>query len=132
MLTGFMNCPRYVRLGSVHALSVAMVVGTGLQFAGCATDQANRYYLEDRYAAVEDSQVEVLRQPPTRPYVVMADFQARGASIARMRSDAAKIGADAVIVTLLGGSADQGQVWAGEDRFSQSYSRITGTAIKYK
>ena len=64
--------------------------------------------------------------------MVIADFQARGADDDYMRKKAAAIGADAVIVSYLGGYRDRGDEWAGQDSQSQSYSRVTGTAIKYK
>lgn len=100
--------------------------------AGCVSDEANRYYASERYAECPVEEVEVLRECPTKPYDVIADFQARGASIKWMRRRAAKIGADAVIVGMYGGFRSRGDKWAGEDKHSDSYSRITGTAIKYK
>lgn len=49
-----------------------------------------------------------------------------------MQKRAAEIGADAVIVSLLGGYYDSNTEWASEDAFSSTYSTIAGTAIKYK
>lgn len=99
---------------------------------GCVSDQANRYYSNERYPKRSPETVEVLRESPTRPHDVIADFQARGASIDYMREQAAEIGADAVIVGTYGGYRSRSDQWAGQDKHSDSYSRITGTAIKYK
>jgi hypothetical protein len=101
-------------------------------FAGCATDVANRYYATEKYPSRDPKQVELLWQNPQRQYVVIADFQARGESPEGMRKWAAKIGADAVIVSILGGYYDRSTEWAGQDKQNNSYSRITGTAIKYQ
>jgi uncharacterized protein YbjQ (UPF0145 family) len=49
-----------------------------------------------------------------------------------MRRKAAQIGADAVIVSTLGGLYAIGEEWAGSDSHGHTYSRITGTAIKYR
>jgi hypothetical protein len=49
-----------------------------------------------------------------------------------MRKEAAKIGADAVIVGTYGGYRSRDDAWAGRDRYADLYSRITGTAIRYK
>jgi hypothetical protein len=101
-------------------------------FAGCATDVANRYYASEKYPQKDPKQVELLWKNPQRQYVVIADFQARGESPEGMRKWAAKIGADAVIVSILGGYYDRNTAWAGEDKQANTYSRITGTAIKYQ
>jgi len=74
----------------------------------------------------------VLREKPQKPYIVIADLQAENASIGHMRKRAAQIGADAVIVVPVGGYYSRNEVWAGTDRYSTSYSRLLGTAIKYK
>jgi uncharacterized protein YbjQ (UPF0145 family) len=76
--------------------------------------------------------VEILREKPQRPYIVVADFQAKNASFEYMRKRAAEIGADAVIIVPLGGWYSRDEVWAGKDTHSNSYSRLVGTAIKYK
>jgi hypothetical protein len=49
-----------------------------------------------------------------------------------MRQKAADIGADAVIVSTLGGYRSQNAEWASDDTYGNFYSRITATAIKYK
>lgn len=109
------------------------LLGVTLVFlCSCASDVANRYYGSQRYPAKPFREVEVLSENPNRPFELIADFQARGASPKNMRKRAAKIGADAVIIQTLGGRYDLGDQWAGEDSQSKSYSRITATAIKYK
>lgn len=98
----------------------------------CATDVANRYYGAEQYPAKDSKAVELLWQRPSREFTVIADFQSRGESPEAVRQKAAKIGADAVIVSILGGYYDTREQWAGSDRKNNTYSRITGTAIKYK
>jgi len=88
--------------------------------------------LKETLHAKEINEVEVLRTEPQQPYIVIADFQARNASIKHMRKRAAEVGADAVIVVPLGGWYSRDEIWADKDRHSNSYSRLTGTAIKYK
>ena len=99
---------------------------------GCISDEANRYYLKEKLPAKQINEVEVLRTEPQQPYVVIADFQAHNASIQHIRKRAAEVGADAVIVVPLGGRYSEGEIWADKDRYSSTYSRLTGTAIKYK
>jgi len=48
-----------------------------------------------------------------------------------MRKKGAEIGADAVIVSLLGGNYSLNEQWADKDRYSQTYTRIAATAIKF-
>ena len=48
-----------------------------------------------------------------------------------MRKRAALIGADAVIVSTVGGLYRLNEEWAGSDTMSHSYSRLIGSAIKY-
>lgn len=112
--------------GAIFTLLVCMLM------VGCATDVANRYYGEVHYPEKPPSQVSILSAEPSRDYIVIADFQSRGDTPETLREKAAKIGADAVIVTILGGLYNRGDQWAGNDSMSNSYSRIVGTAIKYK
>ncbi len=100
--------------------------------AGCASDEANRYYGPFKYSARPVNSVEILSAAPPRPYVVLADFQSRGESPRDMQRKAAAIGADAVVVVTVGGYRAKSDAWAGEDSQHQSYSRILGTAILYK
>lgn len=97
---------------------------------GCASDVANRYYGTVRYPARDPSDVELLWQRPSRDFVVIADFQSRRESPEDIRKKAAEIGADAVIIAILGGYYS-GQ-WAANNAYADTYTRITGTAIKYK
>ena len=63
---------------------------------------------------------------------MIADFQSRGESPEAVRKKAADIGADAVIISILGGYYSRSEEWAGSDRHAATYNRITGTAIRYK
>lgn len=101
--------------------------------AGCASDVANRYYASTKYPPKPVDTVEILFAQPTRPYEVIADFQSRGENAKDVRKKAAAIGADAVIVTYLGGTYGNGEQWASETSWTRDrYSRIAGTAIRYK
>jgi len=103
-----------------------------LAIAGCVSDEAHRYYATERFTSRSEKEVEVLKTAPSRSYDVIADFQARGASVEYMRRKAAEIGADAVIVGTFGGYRAKSDDWASEDKYGDTYSRITGTAIKYR
>lgn len=113
-------------LNRTFALVLAL---TGI--VGCASDVANRYYADQRFAAKPVSEVQILWQAPSRPHKVIADFQSRGESPKDLQRKAADIGADAIIVSLLGGNYSLNEQWASDDRHSKTYSRITGTAIRY-
>jgi adenine/guanine phosphoribosyltransferase-like PRPP-binding protein len=115
-----------------RGLSSAGLIILAALVAGCATDVANRYYGTETYSPKDPKFVELLWKSPAREFVVIADFQARGESPEGMRKRAAKIGADAVIVSILGGNYSRSEEWAGQDREANTYNRITGTAIKYK
>jgi len=117
---------------SLQKFTITSIIVLLLFEIGCISDEANRYYLKERLPAKEISEVQVLREEPQRPYIVVADFQAKNASFKHMQKRAADIGADAVIVVPLGGRYSEGEIWADKDRYSSSYSRLTGTAIKYK
>lgn len=120
-------------------LGFATLVGTFV-LNGCVADQAFRYYSDTKYPAKEREEVEVLWAKPERPFSVIADFQARRASLFQSRQDAGKfmqaraaeIGADAVIVGAYGGYRARSDKWAGKDSHSASFSRFTGTAIRYR
>ena len=103
-----------------------------LLMSSCATDVASRYYAAQRYPARKVEEVQILSGPPSRPYEVIAEFQARGESPKGMRKRAAKIGADAVIVTGLGGLFPLNAQWADDPRQSNTYTRLVGNAIKYQ
>lgn len=116
-----------VRIGAV----VGALIALGF-LSGCATDVANRYYVTEKYLSIPPERVEILTNAPTREFVVIADFQSRGESPDDLRAKAAAIGADAIIVSLFGGYASLNEEWAGKDRYSKTYNRIAGTAIKFK
>ena len=109
-----------------------LMIALPMALSSCISDEAARYYLKEKYPPKAPKEVEVLRTEPTKAYVVMADFQARGASVNDMRDKAAAIGADAVIVSTLGGFRATQDEWASDNTYSDAYSRITGTAILYK
>ena len=119
-----------IRIRSETKLLLATILA--LMICSCASDVANRYYLKDTYPPKKPTEVELLSHNPERDFIVMADFQARGDTPEGMRKRAAEIGADAVIVQVLGGSYSRSDEWVGKDSMSTSYSRITATAIKYK
>ncbi len=118
---------KMIRKPSFYVLTSLLLLLLG----SCASDVANRYYGPEKYPAKETAQVELLFAAPTRPYKVIADFQSRGEGAQAMRKKAAKIGADAVIVAKLGGFYDRSTEWAGNDAMIDTYSHITGTAIKF-
>lgn len=101
-------------------------------FSSCAQDVANRYYSQKRYPAKPQNEVLLLAKAPSRAYEVIADFQSRNEGPPAMQKKAAEIGADAVIVTTLGGLYQLSDEWASRDSQSKTYSRIIGTAIIYK
>lgn len=109
---------------------------TALALGACATDVANRYYATERYPERSVESVAVLSGKPSRKFVVIADFQSRGETAEALREKAAKIGADAVIVTVVGGVYHRGEQWAGNDAYKgrthDFAGHIVGTAIVYK
>ena len=111
--------------------SVAALLMTILLLS-CASDEAARYYGDVRYAPRSAEEVDVLYQAPTRAYIVLADIQARNVSPSYMQRRAAEIGADAVIIVRSGGSYSRSEVWADQDRYKRTYSRLLATAIKYQ
>ena len=129
MLTVSTRCLRNfltLAVGRVIASTVLLCIF----MTACATDVANRYYGTVKYPPRNPAEVQLLRQAPTKDYVVIADFQSRGESPEVMRKKAADIGADAVIVSILGGYYSRSEEWAGSE--ATTYSRIVGTAIRYK
>jgi hypothetical protein len=99
--------------------------------SGCASDIANRYYAGQRFPPRPTSEVQIYWKNPDRPFTVLADLQSRGESPEDMRKKGAEMGADAVIVSLLGGNYSLKEQWAGQDRYSQTYTRIAATVIKF-
>lgn len=110
-------------------LSIFLV---GFVLVSCAQDVANRYYVSEKFPEKPVDQVDLLTSKPSRPFNVIADFQSRNETPAAIRKKAAKIGADAVIVTTLGGSYAFSDQWVNQDSQKNTYSRIIGTAIRYK
>jgi hypothetical protein len=102
-----------------------------LVFFGCASDVANRYYSDIKYPARPLDQVDVFTNAPSRAYVVIADFQGRNQSSQDLRKQAAKIGADAIIISYIGGAYNSRDQWAGHDSQRNTYTHIIGTALKY-
>jgi hypothetical protein len=119
-----MRCTSKLQIISISVFLLCVI--------GCVEDEANRYYLKEKLPPKNVKAVEVLREKPQRPFIVIADFQARNASFEYMQKRAAEIGADAVIVVPAGGWYSQNEVWAGKDEHSSSYTRLIGTAIKYE
>src|SRR2546426_342003 len=87
----------------LQATLAAFEVVFTLFCSACAVDVANRYYAAERYPERSPKSVEILSHAPSRPFMVIADFQSRGESAEALRRRAAKIGADAIIVTRIGG-----------------------------
>lgn len=114
------------------AYYVASAIASLSLGAGCASDVANRYYGDTQYAPKDVAEVELLHAAPSRPFDVIADFQSRNESPKSVQKKAAAIGADAVIVTTLGGRYSEAEEWANQKRDRELYTRIVGTAIKYK
>lgn len=112
-------------------ISCLVMIGSVVA-SGCVTDQAHRYYANSRFPSRPFEEVEVLYEAPSWNYEVIADFQARGASVKYMQKKAAKIGADAVIVGKYGGYRAKSDEWASDNTYGRWYSRITGTAIKHE
>jgi len=100
--------------------------------SSCATDVANRYYSSRTYPPKAPEQVQILQKNPTRPFEVIADFQSNWDSPAGVRAKAAKIGADAVIISTPGGRYLTTDSWASQDSLAGTGGRICGTAIVFK
>ncbi len=97
----------------------------------CASDVANRYYGDVKYPPKKSKEVEVIYVAPASSYTVIADFQSRNESVDSLRKKAGKIGADAIIISRLGGYAALNSEWASDDPYPNTGSRVVGTAIKY-
>jgi len=78
--------------------------------------------------------IEVLSEPPTKPYEVVADVQWEGGSVKQMIDRAKKLGGDAVIIKLLGGSIilpTTQTLSADSAAQGKTFHRMVGTIIKY-
>lgn len=100
--------------------------------SSCTSDVANRYYSDKKYSPKKVEEVEVLYSKPKKKFTVIADFQSRGESDASFAKRAAEIGADAIIVTSIGGYYSLNEESAGKDRYKHDYhDHRVATAIKY-
>ena len=129
---GFRCSNSFYQLSEMQTTSRLLLLALTLVFSGCAQDVANRYYASERYPAKDVNDVNLLYSAPSREFTVIADFQSRNESPQGMRIRAAKIGADAIIITPAGGSYRLNEQWAGNDSMSHSYSRLVGSVIKYR
>ena len=111
--------------------AASLLLLAALTLSACASYVANRYYGAETFAPKAQSEVQILWAKPDRPFKVIADFQSRGESAEDLQLKAAQIGADAVLVKILGGQYERSEQWAGHDTQSNTYSRIVGTAIKF-
>ena len=110
---------------------IALII-LGLFLVGCSTDVANRYYANEQYPPISKEDVLILTSKPTRAFIVIADFQSRGETASDLQGKAAKIGADAVIVSHVGGLYSRSEEWASKDRYKgEFHDHILGTAIKF-
>ena len=104
----------------------------GLSLIGCASDVANRYYAGKQYPSKNKADVLILNSKPNKAFIVIADFQSRGETPSDLQEKAAKIGADAVIISKVGGLYSRSEEWASKDRYQgQFHDHILGTAIKF-
>jgi hypothetical protein len=110
-----------------HHLILALVA---FAMVSCASDVANRYYGSEKFPPKPVAEVQLLDRAPDRPYNVIADLQSRGETAQDLRKKAAAIGADAVIVTTLGGVG--GHEWMDQGAADPFYTHIVGTAIRYR
>ncbi len=105
----------------------------GLSLVGCSSDIANRCYKCGKFPPKNKEEVLILDSKPTRPFDVIADFQSRGETPSDLQEKAAAIGADAVIVSHVGGFYSRDEEWASQDRYKgEFHDHILGTAIKFK
>ena len=121
-------------MGTFRNRAIVLLAACGLTMAAtsCKTDEAARYYGEIRYPPRSPDEVQVFTGKPDREFSVIADIQAYNVSPAHMIRRAAEIGGDGVIIVRGGGKADSDQVWASEDRYSNTYNRLIATVIKFK
>ena len=117
-----------MKLKTACALTISVLL---LASFGCARDVANRYDGATRYPAKKPTDVLMLNSRPSQDFEVIADFQSRGETPEDLREKAAEIGADAVIVSMIGGHYDRSAQWASHGN-NGTYSHIVGTAIIFK
>lgn len=110
-----------------------LLIASVFIIAACTDDTALRYYSEEKYPPKQVEEVIVYRSKPSNPFITLADFQSRWKSEEGLKKLAAEIGADAIIVSNIGGYYSTDEQWASEDRYKDSSSsRIIATAIKFK
>jgi len=98
-----------------------------------SSERANdRPDVTERFAPRDPQEVELLWDKPQEDYVVIGHFHSRGDSPKSIRKRAARIGADAVIVTPLAGESVKVDTPSRMPQLSRPYSRIVGEAIRYK
>ena len=117
-------------------MRTAILLLVSLTCTGCMSDVAHRHYEPSRPSR-SPHEVEVLFSRPMRPFRVVADFQARRATVEYMREEAAGVGADAIIVARVGGSVRSASLTTTKpDGFVEEshniYGHLTGTAIIYE
>jgi hypothetical protein len=108
------------------------ILGLTVIGSSCATDVANRYYASEKFPEKDPSEVQILSSRPKQKFEVIADFQSRNESQESIQKRAAKIGADAVIITNLGGIYSFSEEWVNQDSQNGTGSRMIGTAIIFK
>jgi hypothetical protein len=125
--------PKEFKLRNIYTqMQLAVLFIFGLSLIGCASDVANRYYAGKQYPSKNKADVLILNSKPTKAFIVIADFQSRGETPSDLQEKAAKIGADAVIISRVGGLYSRSEEWASKDRYQgQFHDHILGTAIKF-
>ncbi|MBB5189661.1 hypothetical protein HNQ50_000371 [Silvimonas terrae] len=127
-------------------LTIALLSGVLAMLAGCAsvTGTSTQYVGAPRPAATAPDSVQILRAEPTRPFDRLGEINIEASTEpappveeieARVRSEGAKLGADAVVVVL--DRIEPTGVWVSGPWWGRSVDTITGrkligVAIKYK
>lgn len=86
------------------------------------------------YPPIQNSaSIKVLNQPPTTPYITVADFDCVNMTIGSVKAKAAKLGADAVYIASFDGSVFAGNTDLNNTNRSHGINtHLYCTAIKYK
>jgi hypothetical protein len=121
---------RTSRKASMRNAVRALIIAIAVSATSCASDVANRYYGTEKFAPKRVEDVQLLSRAPDRAYDVIADLQSRHESPHDLREKAAALGADAVIVTMLGGYSAFSEEWAKQE--NTAYTHIVGTAIRFR
>ena len=128
-----------------HTLLLGMAVATMLVATGCqsVSTTATQDIGTPQYAAVDPTHVQILRTEPTRPNIRIGQIRAVTSSpdVAvpkieeALRTKAAKLGADAVVVVYDNTQVTGAQVvggWFNRSVITTEGRVIIGVAIKYK